>query len=100
MLFRSVALTRYMGSLTLGLAYKLFLAPAALTLLYVYLLRQSGLSIQVSIFEAAMPPMITGGILAIEHGLEPDLAALMLGIGIPLSFFTLPFWAHLIQRIA
>lgn len=94
------ALTRYMGSLTWGLAYKLFLAPAALTLLYVYLLRQSGLSIQVSIFEAAMPPMITGGILAIEHGLEPDLAALMLGIGIPLSFLTLPFWFRILERIA
>ncbi|QQR79260.1 MAG: AEC family transporter [Deltaproteobacteria bacterium] len=94
------SLTRYLGSLTLGLTYKLFLAPGLLSLLYVYLLRTHGLTTQVSIFEAAMPPMITGGILAIEHNLEPDLAALMLGIGIPLSFVTLPFWAHLLERIA
>jgi len=30
--------------------------------------------------------MITAGIIAIDHDLEPQLVTLMLGIGIPLSF--------------
>lgn len=94
------SLARDAGSLTLGLAYKLFLAPSLVALLYAILLRRHGLPIQVSVFEAAMPPMITGGILAIEHKLEPDLAALMVGVGIPLSFFTLPLWFRVLERIA
>ncbi|HNE83258.1 MAG TPA: AEC family transporter, partial [bacterium] len=44
------------------------------------------------IFEAAMPPMITAAILATEHDLRPELASLMVGIGIIVSMFTLPFW--------
>ena len=45
---------------------------------------------QVTIFEAASAPMITGSIVASEYGLDPDLSALMVGVGVPLSFLTLP----------
>jgi len=41
----------------------------------------------VTIFEAAIAPMIGASIVAQEHKLDPTL---MIDIGIPLSFLTLP----------
>ena len=75
-----------------GLLFKMVLAPALILLLYGALLGQQGLAMQVTVFEAAMPPMITGGIVAMEHDLDPPLAVLMIGIGIPLAFLLLPLW--------
>ena len=43
-----------------------------------------------TIFEAAMAPQIGAAIVAMEHKLDPPLVTLMVGIGIPLSFLTLP----------
>ena len=78
--------------LAIGLGYKLLLGPALIYLLYVTLLGSSGPIVQVTIFEAAMAPMITAGIIAIDHDLNPPLIGMMVGIGIPLSFLTLYFW--------
>jgi predicted permease len=47
----------------------------------------------VVVAEAAMAPMITGALLAMEHGLEPRLASAMVGLGVPLSLVTVPLWA-------
>ena len=80
-----------------GLAYKLLLGPAVIALLYLHLFGASGTVINVTIFEAAMPPMITAGIIAVEHDLEPELVALMVGVGIPLSFLTLAGWWWLLS---
>ncbi len=55
--------------------------------------------IQVTIFEAAMAPMIGASIVAIEHKLDPPLVTLMVGIGIPLSFLTLPVWWYVLQGV-
>lgn len=79
-------------NLALGLAFKLLLAPLALFLLYVELIGDGGQVIQVTLFEAAMPPMITAGIIATEHDLDPPLANLMVAVGLLLSFFTLSGW--------
>lgn len=84
--------------LTLGLLYKLVLGPAFIALLYVGLMGASGDVIRVTIFEAAMAPMITAGIIAVDHDLDPPLVTLLLGIGIPLSFLTLPGWWWLMGR--
>lgn len=78
--------------LVAGLAYKLLLGPAIICLIYISLLGASGTIVQVTIFEAAMAPMITAGIIAIDHGLKPQLVGMLVGIGIPLSFVTLYFW--------
>jgi predicted permease len=75
-----------------GLGYKLFLIPLVILLLFRYVFRLEGLILDVSVMEAAMAPMITGSIIAITHDLEPKLASLLVGIGIPLSFFTLAIW--------
>jgi predicted permease len=82
----------HLKALTIGLAYKLLIGPAILALLYFKFLGASGTAVNVTIFEAAMPPMITAGIIAADHDLEPELVALMVGIGIPLSFLTLAGW--------
>jgi malate permease and related proteins len=86
-------------NLGIGLFYKLLLGPALLALLYVFLLGGSGKVMQVTLFEAAMAPMITAGIIAIDHELNPPLVTLMIGIGIPLSFLTLTAWWWLLQGI-
>ena len=75
-----------------GLAFKLVLAPLALLLLYAGVLGQTGETTRITIFEAAMGPMIGGSIVAIQYGLNPALITQMVGIGIVLSFLTLPMW--------
>jgi malate permease and related proteins len=85
--------------LSLGLLYKLLLGPALLTLLYVVVMGGRGTVMQVTLFEAAMAPMITAGIIAVDHDLNPPLVTLMLGIGIPLSFVTLPVWWWLLHGV-
>lgn len=75
-----------------GLVYKLLLAPAVIFILYFYLFNLRGLLFQVSLIETAMPPMVMGSVLATQFDLNPKLANLMVGIGIPLSALTLAFW--------
>ena len=85
--------------LGIGLCYKLLLGPALLVLFFVVILGGSGKVMQVTLFEAAMAPMITAGIIAIDHELNPPLVTLMIGIGIPLSFITLTGWWWLLRNI-
>lgn len=84
-------------NLALGLGFKLILAPLTIYLLYVQLLDAHGLNMQVTLFEAAMPPMITAAIVASEHDLDPPLANLMVAVGLILSFFTLSAWWYFLQ---
>ncbi len=79
-------------NLALGLGFKLILAPLVIYLLYVQMLGSHGQNIQVTLFEAAMPPMITAAIVASEHELDPPLANLMVAVGLLLSFITLYGW--------
>ena len=85
--------------LAIGLAFKLLLAPLIIFLLYVPLLGAHGQAIQVTLFEAAMPPMIAASIIAQEHDLDPDLATLMVAVGLPLSFLTLSAWWWMLQGV-
>ena len=87
-----------MRPLLAGLGYKLLLAPALIWLLYVGILKSTDTVTLVTVFEAAMAPMITAGIIAIDHDLEPPLVTMMIGIGIPLSFVTLHAWHMLLTR--
>jgi predicted permease len=85
--------------LGIGLFYKLLLGPLLITLVFVLLCGSRGPVMQVTIFEAAMAPMITAGIIAVDHDLNPSLVTLMLGIGIPLSFLTLPVWWWFLRAV-
>ncbi len=86
-------------NLAIGLLFKLVLAPLAIFLLYVQMFGAHGQAIQVTLFEAAMPPMITAAIVASEHDLDPPLANLMVAVGLVISFFTLSAWWVLLGTI-
>jgi malate permease and related proteins len=86
-------------ALTVGLLFKLVIGPLLITLVLVNLLQSSGPVTQVTIFEAAMGPQIGAAIVAMEHELDPPLVTLMVGIGIPLSFVTLPLWWWFLQGV-
>jgi predicted permease len=86
------------SALTVGLVFKLVVAPALILLLFAGVLRAAeGQVLNVTVFEAAMGPMIGAGIVALDHELDPPLLTLMVGVGIPLSFLTLPVWWHLLS---
>jgi predicted permease len=85
--------------LAIGLGFKLVLGPALVLLLLVGLLGQTGTVIKVTVFEAAMGSMIGAAIVAMDHDLDPSLVTLMVGLGIPLSFLTLPGWWWLLERL-
>jgi malate permease and related proteins len=84
-------------ALTVGLVFKLAVAPALILLLFAGALRAEWQVLSVTVFEAAMGPMIGASIVAMEHDLDPPLVTLMVGVGIPLSFLTLPVWWHLLN---
>ncbi len=88
-----------MKVLALGLGFKLVLGPLLMLAVLVGVLGQRGPVIQVTLFEAAMGPMIGAAIVAMDHDLDPSLVTLMVGLGIPLSFATLPAWWWLLQAL-
>lgn len=79
-------------ALATGLLFKLMLAPGLILLIYVGVFGLEGPVLRVTVFEAAMAPMIGASIVASDHDLDPPLLTLMIGVGIPLSFLTLPIW--------
>lgn len=85
-------LQRRAGLVTLGLVAKLAVSPLLFLLLYHFALGQRGLPVRVTVLQAAMSPMITSAVLVTEFGLDVELATLLLGVGIPLSLLTVPFW--------
>jgi len=78
-----------MSQLSIGLSIKLVIAPIT-ALLACKAIGLEGEAMQVAIFEAGMPPMVSAGALAILANLSPALTAALVGIGIVLSFATLP----------
>jgi malate permease and related proteins len=78
--------------LAIGIFFKLIVAPALILLLFVLPLGHDWPVLSVTTFEAAMAPMIGASIVAMDHDLDPPLVTLMVGVGIPISFITLPAW--------
>lgn len=86
---------RYRSQIAIGLAWKLLVAPAVV-LGTGLSLGLSGQLLQVTVLQCAMAPMITAGILAADSQLEPPLASSVVGVGIAVSFVSVPAWAWLI----
>jgi malate permease and related proteins len=84
-------------ALALGLGYKLVLAPLGVALVLWALPGIHPLTFVVSVLQCAMAPMVSGAILAADHELDPELAALMVGLGLPLSFATVPLTLWLLR---
>jgi len=89
---RFAAVRAHWRPLATGLGYKLVAGPLAVLGVFAALYDLDNPAMRVAVFEAAMAPMIGGAIVAAQHKLDPELGTLMLGIGIPLSFLTLPLW--------
>ena len=86
-------------ALTVGLVFKLVIGPALILLAFAPLMWNDRPILNVTVFEAAMGPMIGASIVAMDHELDPPLLTLMVGVGIPVSFLTLPLWWHLLNLL-
>ena len=84
-----------LAALGAGLALKLAVLPLAAWGL-VRLLDLQGAAASATVFETAMPPMVTAGALASSHRLAPDLAAALVGYGVVLALGSLPLWRWLL----
>jgi predicted permease len=85
--------------LATGLTFKLVLGPTLILLLFAGIFGAEGEVMRVTVFEAAMAPMIGASIVAMDHELDPPLLTLMVGVGIPFSFLTLPAWWWLLTLV-
>ena len=77
--------------ISFALSYKLILAPLAV-LAIALLLGMSGIITRITIFEMAMPTLLTAGVVADQYNLNPRVSNLVVGIGILLSFITTGVW--------
>ena len=91
-----VALPPQRLAFALGLAIKLVLLPLC-ALGLCALARASPEVRAVAVLESAMPAMITAGALAMAARCAPELAAALVGWGIPLALLSVPAWAALLR---
>ena len=88
---------RLVGYLTIGLTIKLILLPLAALATIVWIYASPNIYInQIILMQAGMAPMVIAVIIALEKGLDGELASIMTAIGIPLSFLTVPLFYYLI----
>lgn len=83
--------------LTVGLLYKLILAPALIYCLYHFAFRRDSLITSISVMGAAIGPMNTAAVIAGKFNLNAKLASQMVAIGIPLSLLGI-YIIHLLLR--
>jgi malate permease and related proteins len=82
--------------LLLGIFYILVLSPA-FAWLGVWMFDIHGLVAQVVVLEAAMPAMISAGVLAMSHNLAPRFAASMVGYSLLIGLVTVWLWRVLLH---
>lgn len=78
--------------------YKLLIAPAIVIALAL-LMGKSGYAAKISVFEAAMPTLITSSIIAEQFKLNTRITNLIIGISIILGFFTTAAWFKIMEII-
>lgn len=81
--------------LVAGLVLRMAVAPAAVVGV-VALGGFTGLAWETTSLEVAMPPMVTASVVATNAGLDEDLAASLVGVGVLVALVSLPFWASVI----
>jgi predicted permease len=80
------------------LTYKLLIAPA-LVLMVAFVFSLKGDAARVAIFEAAMPTLLTSGIVADEYNANPKLVNLIIGISIIIAFATTALWSYILHAL-
>lgn len=86
----------YRLPLFLGLFYILILSPA-FAWVGLWLFDIEGLAAQVVILEAAMPAMISAGVLAISHNLAPRFASSLVGYSLLIGLVSVWLWRLLLN---
>jgi predicted permease len=79
--------------LALGLGVKLVAAPAIVLGVFALAGGLGDHAVTIALFETAMPPMVAGALIAARQDLATPLPSLLVGVGVPLSFLTLPLWS-------
>jgi hypothetical protein len=86
----------YLSPLLLGLFYILIVTPA-FAWLGLELFGIQGVAAEVIVLEAAMPAMISAGVLATAHNLAPRLAASVVGYSLLLGLASVWVWSMAIR---
>lgn len=81
--------------LLFGLGWKLLLAPMLVWAMLYWVGVDTKIT-QVVVLQGAMAPMVTGGIMAQQHGFAPAVASRMVGLGLLISLFTVPLWQQIL----
>ena len=81
--------------IALGLSWKMIVAPLLIVVIAL-LCGVRGTAATAGILQCAMAPMVTAGIVAEQHGLDPPLANLVVGVGTLLSLVTIPLASMLL----
>lgn len=81
-----------------SMLYKLIIAPF-IVLIAAFVFGIKGDIAKISIFEAAMPTLVTSSIIAEQFRLNTKLTNLIIGISIIVGFATTGFWYQVIQQI-
>ncbi|WP_131749527.1 AEC family transporter [Frankia sp. Cppng1_Ct_nod] len=84
--------------IAIGLMVKLVVGPALVFGVYALAGALGDHSVQVALFETAMPPMVAGAMIAARYKLATPLPSMMVGVGVPVSLLTLPVWSWILQR--
>ena len=87
------------GAVLTGLGFRLVIAPMLVILMYLAIGSFEDPVAKVAMLEMAMPPMLGASVIALDHDLEPDLVALVIGIGVPLSLLTAWGWWSVIGHL-
>ena len=88
----------YLSPLIVGLLYILFVSPV-IACLGLWLLNIEGMVAQVVILEAAMPAMISAGVLAISHNLAPRFTASLVGYSLLIGLLSVWLWRLFINNV-
>ena len=84
--------------ISLTLLYKLLIAPGIITLIAVFFHLHDTIT-QVTIFEMAMPPLISASIIAAEYDLDAEVTNLVIGIGLIIGIITASGWWFVLKLL-
>ncbi len=82
--------SRVAGPALLGLVLKMLVMPGAVYVIATIAGSTHDLAWSASIMQAAAPPMVTAGVVAVSAGLSEELVAFMVGIGTLVAFVSIP----------
>ena len=89
---------KLMPQISMAMLYKLILAPL-IVLLGALIFKINSDIAKITIFEAAMPTLVTSSIIAEQFRLNTKLTNLTIGISIIIGFFTTAMWYQIIMLL-